>query len=143
MGASRRRRLAPPSVLSWQPDGYGVMPGGDAAGDIQVGESYSVRFVAPEMPGSLITLWFYAVEYAELPGEFVVQRQVEWLTCTDPADPGGTETWSDERCDGVIEVVISSTDEAETAAFRSAEAALGDAGIYAGWDGQPFYGGAS
>lgn len=123
---------------AWWPDGT-VQSGGDIAGDIQRGGSYSVRFVAPRYRGSLITVTFYAVEYDELPGEFAVQRQVEWLVCENPSDPGGTEIWSECGRSDVTEVVISSAEEAEAEAREFAFAAHPDVSSYADWDGQPFY----
>jgi hypothetical protein len=67
----------------WCPDGTGVRSNGDYGRDIQRGDSYSVRFVRPDMRGSLITVSFYAVEYAKCLGEFAVQRRDE------PARPDG------------------------------------------------------
>lgn len=61
------------AVAGWQPDGTGVVSNGDCGGDIQRGESYSVRFVHPDLYGSLVTITYYAVEYDECPGEFAVQ----------------------------------------------------------------------
>jgi hypothetical protein len=60
----------------------------------------------------MITVSFYPAGYEECPGEFAVQRQVEWLVCDDPADPGGTGVWPDYAVDDVTEVVIGSAGEA-------------------------------
>ncbi|SRR6266496_3703138 len=120
----------------WQPDGRGVQPGGHAGGDIQAGDSYSVRYVRPDLPGSLITRTAYPVEYDHLPGEFVIQIQTEWLVCTDPRDPGGTEIWSDYAYDDEGCPIYGSAAEAERAARRAASAMLGEAGIH-DWNGQP------
>lgn len=97
----------------WEADGTGVVSNGDQGGDIQRGDSYSVRFTHPDLPGSLITVSFYAVEYEENPFEFVVQRQVEWMVCEDPRDPGSTETWSDYSTGDVSELICYSADDAE------------------------------
>ena len=85
----------------------------------------------------MITVAFYAIEYDSCPGEFVVQRQVEWLVCEDPADPGGTEVWSDYAYDDVSETVMASAEEAERDAQRHAQYVLANPDIYGGWDGQP------
>lgn len=91
----------------WRPDGTGVEPNGDAVGgDIQRGESYSVRFIRPDRPRSLVTVSFYATESDNNPGEYGVQRQVEWLVCEDPNLPGDTEVWSDDAYDDISYEVI-------------------------------------
>ncbi len=120
----------------WQPDGSGVQPGGHVGGDIQRGESFNVRYVRPDLPGSMITRTAYPVEYDHLPGEFVVQIQTEWLVCTDPRDPGGTEIWSDCAYDDEGAPIWSSAAEAEGAARRAASEMLGEAEIH-DWNGQP------
>jgi hypothetical protein len=120
----------------WHPDGNGVGSMGDIGGDIQAGDSYSVCYVLSGKPGSLITVTFYPVEYDELPGEFVVQRQVEFLVCEDPSDPGGTETWSDCAYDDVSDTVMDTAAEAEAEAREFAETALGRGWTHC-WDGEP------
>jgi hypothetical protein len=119
----------------WRPDGTGVTSGGDCGGDAEAGEDfYSVGYVRPDRPRSLITVTFYPVEYDELPGEFVVQRQVEWLVCEDPADPGGTEVWSDGEHDDVSGTVWDTAAEAEREAQEFAADAL-ERGWTHAWDG--------
>lgn len=119
----------------WRPDGTGVEPNGDAVGgDIQRGESYSVRFVRPDRPRSLVTVSFYATESDDYPGEYGVQRQVEFLVCEDPTEPGGTEVWSDCHSDDVSDEVIDTEAEAESEAAGHAQSALGD-GDDINWDG--------
>jgi hypothetical protein len=81
-------------VKGWKADG-GIGPGGDVGGDCQAGEAYDVRFFHPKMHGALVTAYAYAAEYDRNPGEFLVQVQTEFMICRDPADPGGTEEWSD------------------------------------------------
>lgn len=122
----------------WQPDDSGVTSGGDAGGDEQAGDSYSVRFTRPDLPGSLITVSFYASKTGRR--EYGVTRQVEWLVCADPSDPGGTEIWSDYSYDEVSPVPVGSRAEAEALAREFAESALDDPTAYGGWDGQPDYG---
>lgn len=125
----------------WRADGDGVGSSGDCGGDIQWGDSYSVRYVRPDMPGSLITVTFYAVEYDENPGEFGVQRQVEFMVCEDPADPGGTEIWSEVTYDDVNDLVIDTADEAEREAREFALMAL-ELGYQHKWNGlAPYDGG--
>jgi len=151
MGLFARKRIGPAEHRSladtirgirdqrqWHPDGTGVDSNGWCGGDIQRGDSYSVRLVRDDKPGSLLTITFYAAEYDENPGEFDVQRQVEWLVCSDPADPGGTEIWSDYSYDDVSAIVIDTEEEAEDEARERAEAVLADPSPYFGWDGEPW-----
>jgi hypothetical protein len=121
----------------WQPDGTGVVSAGDIGGDIQAGNSYSLRYVRADMPGSLITVSYYGAEYDECPGEFIVQRQVEWMVCEDPADPGGTEIWSDVAYDDVTEMYLDTAGEADAEARQCVEEDAADGSGYFGWDGQP------
>lgn len=126
----------PATTGTWRPDDTGVSDGGDCGGDIQAGDSYSVRLVRSDLPGSLITITFYPVQYDETPGEFVVQRQVEWMVCDDPTDPGSTEVWSDEARDDVDAGIFDTVGKAETEAHDAAEYVLANPSIYT-WDGQP------
>lgn len=77
---------------AWRPSGD-VQPGGDVGGDHQVSDAYSVRFIRPDLPGSLITDYWY-VERDERDGSYDVRCQIEFLLCRDPADPGSTELWA-------------------------------------------------
>lgn len=127
--------------MNWKPDGTGVQSAGDIGGDIQRGETYSVRFVRPDKPGSLYTVTFYAVEYDhQCPGEFVVQEQTEWMVCEDPRDPGGTEIWSDMQTRDISEHVWYTQAEAEKEAREFAEAELRPGSSDIGWDGEPDWG---
>ena len=119
---------------TWQPDGSGVRMGGDRGGDFQAGDSFSVRYVRPDLPGALITRTVYPV-YGACPGEFAVQIETEWLLCTDPADPGGTEVWSDYAYHDQSGTYGSAA-AARAAASRVATELLQDAGSH-DWDGQP------
>lgn len=134
MGLFTRKQALPDS--EWRPDADGAGLGPDIGGDIQRGNAYSVRYIRPDMPGSLITVSFYPVEYDSCLGEFVVQRQVEWLVCEDPSDPGGTEIWSDYDYTDVSDVVAGSAGEAEQEAREFADAALGQGWTHR-WDGEP------
>lgn len=125
---------------SWQQDGSGVVDGGDIGGDIQAGNSYSIRYVRQDLPGSLITVTFYPVQYdGSEPGEWSIQRQTEWLVCEDPADPGGTEIWSDGDYQDVACVDADSVEVAEWEARDLATAALGDGWTH-DWSGLPEWG---
>lgn len=124
----------------WTPDEHGVQPGGDCGGDYQVTESYSRRFVRPGVPGAMITVSFYGVACHDADGvptgEYAVEEQTEMLVCTDPADPGGTEVWSDYAYRDVNVLAIADEAEAERKARRFAEGA----DMYGcGWDGRPVY----
>jgi hypothetical protein len=143
MGFFTRNR---PRPSKWQADGTGVVSNGICGGDIQHGDSYSVRYIRPDMPGSMITVSFYAVEYDENPGEFVVQRHLEWLVCEDTADAHNTLVWSDDAYDDPMSgscipftagtQVFDSAEKAEEDARDSAEDALNRGHLH-GWDGQP------
>jgi hypothetical protein len=119
----------------WQADGRGVLDGGTCGGDIQAGNSYAVRFIRPDLPGSMITVTFYPV--ADCPPGFVVERQVEWLVCEDPADPGGTEVWSRYAYDRPYGTVFPHPDQAQDDAYEAATQTLDLASVYGRWDGQP------
>ena len=122
----------------WHPDGGGVTDGGDdCGGDVQAGNSYAVRFIRPDLLGSLITVTFYPVE--DCPPGFVVERQVEWLVCTDPADPGSTEIWSGYAYDRPYGTVFRNAVEAQDDAYEAATQTLDLAWVYGGWDGMPDY----
>jgi hypothetical protein len=119
----------------WHPDNHGVTAGGDIGGDIQAGDSYEVRFVRDDMPGSLITVTVYAVYWDEN-REYATQTQIEWMVCGDPADPGGTEIWSDVVYDDGA-LVYDKLEQADHAAREAAENELAHGAGAQGWDGQP------
>jgi hypothetical protein len=99
--------------------GGGVLPGGDVGGDRQVSESFSVRFHHRDHPGVLVTYAYYAAVDDENPAEITVERETEFMVCTDPADPGGTEVWSAYRhttLSGGFASVQAATDAANQAA---------------------------
>jgi hypothetical protein len=129
---------------AWRPDKAGVSQGGDIGGDIQASDSWAVRFVRDDQPAgpgsaSLVTVTCYGTEDEENnPGEFGIVREVEYLICTDPDDPGGTELWSEYEYDDVFPDQDPRTaEEAGCLARDEAEAALNDAGELA-WNGRPF-----
>jgi hypothetical protein len=103
--------------------GGGVLPGGDVGGDAQLDESFSVRFHHRDRPGALVTYRYYAALDLDDLTTIYVERQTEYLVCTDPADPGGTEVWSDSRYEPV-QRDLGSVEAATAAAHRAAEAHL-------------------
>lgn len=130
----------------WHPDGHGVTIGGDVGGDIQAGDSYEVRFVRDDMPGSLITVNVYAVEphFVGEPGpkgagrEYAIQTQTEYLVCADPSDPGGTEIWSEVEYEDWV-LAYETLAEADQAARQSAEGERAHGVAAKEWDGKPDY----
>ena len=82
---------APGKPCVWAADGTGVQPGGDAGGDLQAGESYSVRYRRADRPCAMITRTAYPAGVPGRPGVFFVQVETELLVSIDPLDPGGTE----------------------------------------------------
>jgi hypothetical protein len=135
----RRGRAPARTDRDWRPDGTGIDSMGDCGGDIQRGDSYSVRFSRPDMPTARVTVTFYAAEYDECPGEFLVQRQVEFLVGEDPANLSDTELWERTDYDDVTYEVMDTEEEADAEALRLATSALGSAD-YINWDGQPEWG---
>ena len=83
----------------WVRDQQGgrVLPGGDVGGDRQASESFSVRFHHRDHPGVLVTYSYYAAVDEENLAAITVDRETEFMVCTDPADPGGSEVWSAYR----------------------------------------------
>jgi hypothetical protein len=101
--------------------GGGVLPGGDVGGDRQASESFSVRFHHRDHPGVLVTYSYYAAVDEENPAITTVERETEYLVCTDPDDPGGSEVWSAYRTTalpGRFGTVQAATDAALQAAQR-------------------------
>jgi len=118
----------------WLPDGTGIHCSGQTGGDAQVGESFSVRFRRSDRPGAIITRTAYPVHVAgSCRGQFLVRLQTEWLVCNDPADPGGTEVWSDNAYDDEA-ASYGTIADAERAAQNTANELLSDAGSLS-WDG--------
>jgi hypothetical protein len=127
--------LTTPTVApcAWAADGTDVEPGGDAGGDIQVGESCRVRYRRADRPCAMITRTAYPAEVPSQPGMFFVQVETEWLVSVDPFDPGGTETWSEYAYDDEPGIYASIA-EAEKAAVGVATGLLAD-GCSQTWDG--------
>ncbi len=113
--------------------GGGVLPGGDVGGDAQLDESFSVRFWHRDQPGALVGYRYYAALDLDDLATVSVERQTELLVCTDPADPGGTEVWSDYRYEA-MESGFGSVEAATAAARRAAE---GHLACDEAWSGRP------
>jgi hypothetical protein len=124
-------------VSGWQPDGAGITASGDSKADDQVGDSCSVRFRHPGLPGAVVTCTSYArTGYCAPPGEFYVQTSVERLTCADPDRLAETATWHDiefEDEDGTWGAAA----DAEAAAWQTAAKWI-EAAETIDWDGQPY-----
>ncbi len=103
--------------------GGGVLPGGDVGGDAQLDESFSVRFHHRHRPGAMVTYCYYAALDLDDLTTIYVERQTELLVCTDAADSGSTEEWSDYRYT-TIASGLGSVEAATAAAKRAAEGHL-------------------
>jgi hypothetical protein len=111
----------------------GVLPGGDVGGGAQLDESFSVRFHYRHRPGVLVTFYYYAAVDLDDLTTVCVERQTKLLVCTDPADPGGTEVWSDYRYE-TVRRDLGSVEAATATARRAAKAHLA---CDEDWSGQP------
>lgn len=118
-----------------------LMGAGDAGGDIQVGEAYDRRFLHPDKPGRVLTVYVYGVAYENdaIEGglEYGIEEMIERLACRDTDDPGGTEEWS---CDPQYTAIdgyatLRNPEEAERAAKK--HLAKLDAGDLS-WNGEKF-----
>lgn len=132
MGLLTLRRS--PALPEWTPARRGITTGGDRS-DLQCGESLTVRFTCPAKPGSLIDVTFYPVEYPDGTGLYRIERMTEWIICTDPADPGGTEVWSDLDITTMPDR-YSSPANASFWMWAMAEEAETFPAAYTGWDGE-------
>jgi hypothetical protein len=68
----------------------------------------------------LVTYSYYAAVDEEDPAAITVERETEFLVCTDPADPGGSEVWSVYRhttLPGGFASVQAAVDAASQAAY--------------------------
>jgi hypothetical protein len=104
---------APDVEDTWRPDGKGILPNGDCGGDAQATESHSVRYVRSD-GRRMVTVSAYGVSTPS--GRYAVETETETLVCEDPADPGGTEVWSDAAYQTGAPV-WATPDEAENAAL--------------------------
>ena len=108
-------------------------------GDLARGTGISARFVRDDLPGSMVTVsyWPQCMEdYDDLPAYYVA-GQIEYLICTDPADPGGTEVWSDiELDDDSDPMIYTDLSACEQGAGRQINRWLADVNTYLNWDGK-------
>ena len=118
---------------AWQAEAAGVVPGGDTGGDLQAGESFSVRFRRSDRPFAVLTRTACPCQDGRR-GRFFVQVQTEFLVCAEPFDPGGTEIWSDMSLTDLPRAYRTAS-QAETAARDVAEEMLRDASLHV-WDGR-------
>ncbi len=114
-----------------------MLPGGDVGGDAQLDESFSVRFHHRDQPGALVTYCYYATLDLDDLTSIYVEQQTELLVCTDPADPGNTEVWSDYSY-AAVQHGLDSVEAATTAARHAAESHLVCDEV---WSGRPHWGG--
>ena len=100
-----------------------VSTGIDWGGDVQVGDAFDARWTRSLDDGltAMVSRTYYAI-VPDQPGPRVreMERCDEYLVCTDPSDPGGTEEWAEYRYRQVYG--YSPTDEgAERAAHATHE----------------------
>ena len=120
----------------WVPDEMGITRGDQVGDDDQAGESYSIRFHRADRPGAIITRTAYPVTVTESRGgQFLIRVETEWLVCSNPADPGGTEVWSDRRREDETRSYDTAAG-AEQAAQDVAREVLRDVASLT-WDGLP------
>jgi hypothetical protein len=96
-----------------------VAPGGHVGGDDQVGEAFSARWTMTLKPNlvCVVTRTYYAATdqtNARHPACTHLECDTEYLVCTDPADPGGTEVWSDNGYSRVRQVDAAWAGRTET-----------------------------
>lgn len=116
-------------------DPTGPQPHGDIGGDRQLSESWGRRFrrdhLTPDGEHVVVTVAFY-IEAGE-PGDeqpIALMREVEYMLCRDPRDPGSTEIWSDTRYDQIEFDGQPTEDDARAACATFDPTAIT-------WDGEP------
>ncbi len=121
--ADAHRAEQPPA--KWQRVQPDVCNAGDVGGDVQVGEAYNVRWqrMLPDGNTAMITESTYrALNDLNNPdGPTHMERQTEYLVCSDPADPGSTELWSDARYATIHPSANDPVTDPEAVARRAAE----------------------
>ena len=133
-------------TLDTEPQRDGTV-GGDGAA-----ECWSARWGKRNSDGTfaLITSYYYPVDMRERYGDddedqsrfgdtpFDVELQVEFLICTDPADPGSSETWSNYEYDNALSLKgFPTLETADEAAKRLCVSALENFDRDFSWDGSP------
>lgn len=120
--------LAQPDT--WIEDPQGLMDEGSIGGDIQAGPAWGRRFVR-WMPTiskwALITDAFYRTEEENRDGTTTagICNQTEFLVCTDPTDPGGTEGYSDYTYED-LDIADDSNDDSKRLAMNLQATDYGD-----------------
>lgn len=109
-------------------------PAGDAA-EYQIGDAFGARWTAPLTDGTfaLVSRTYYLGQYEEgqvhiqgvNPGEVFVERQDEYLVCTDLDDPGGTEINAEYRYE-IVESDDPADEDPEALALESFEPEPGE-----------------
>jgi hypothetical protein len=125
----------------WKPDGTGITSGGEVGGDIQAAGSYDIRFIHPDLPRAVITVWVYPVvdpDDGDFKGPFTIQIQTEYTICDDVRNPGSTEEWADARYED-LPAKYASLPSAERDTARIADQfAAGKRLPARNWDGKYF-----
>ncbi len=83
-------------MSDWERREPAVHVAGDTGGDIQASEAYDARWTRPIGDGltAMVSRSYYAILPDGLgPRVRELEEQTEYLACSDPADPGGTEDW--------------------------------------------------
>lgn len=113
---------------------------GDVGGDNQLSGAWGRRFLRDDTTGdgeyAMVTVTFYTESDPNDGDRVLLTRQVEYMLCRDPQDPGGTEVWSDLRYD---DIPVGGTPDERTAqvACRSFDPAA------VTWDGEVLTDGAT
>jgi len=132
MGLFGRKRAATP----WRLDGAWKESTMDHSGDFWCGDSYGARFARGDLPGSLMTVTFCAVETGR--GGWEIRQETLLMVVEDPADPGETVTWSAASSQVWPLGRVSFGSEAERLAFAYSRHSQREVGLFAAWDGEPF-----
>lgn len=113
---------------------------GNPGGDEQVGKAASIRFVNPDLPGRMVTIYAYPHAPEGDDGHDLenlgVDTATEYMICRDLEDPGSTEEWSTYQY-GTLDTAPLRADVsvAESVAYLWTSVRKGDE---IGWDGEPF-----
>lgn len=127
----------------WQEYGSEWTDDGNPGGDWQVGKACSRRFHNPEIPGALVTVYYYPGSYKSEDDdesetfELDVECQTEFMICKDIDDPGGTQEWCTYTYNkDVYDNAFDSVEKAEAAALSALRRFDPVRDIH--WDGKPF-----
>jgi hypothetical protein len=90
-------------MSTWHPDEHGTTNTGEdyTMGEGQATSEWSVRLVRDDNPGVHVDITAAARTGTGAPGprRYYPEIRVTYRMFTDPADPGGTQTWEDEQTD--------------------------------------------